>query len=204
MPKRFEQPEIAYSDDEVETVDEPVPKPEPKVVRRVKKEVETVKEVSKELDDSDSEDEVIELKRPKITPHYKLPPKQKKEKDPDQPKKERTQAQKDAWARCLSAKQAKREERGELRKQELAEVEKYKKNLEKMATKKVIKKAINLKKKQVVVDEVIDDLSDGEEIPIEVVTKKIKEKRKQMKKMYSHESTHDDDFVSQPAVIRFV
>jgi hypothetical protein len=55
----------------------------------------------------------------------------------------------------------------------------YKASLAKRAEDKVIRQAVNLKKKAVMVEEYLDELGEGgEEIPLEVVKEKIKQTRK--------------------------
>ena len=97
---------------------------------------------------------------------------------PDRPKRERTQAQKDAWARCLAKRQEKRDQRTEVKKSDAQLLKEYKASLAKRAEDKVIKKAVAIKKKAVMVEEYLNELEDGEEIPLEVVKEKIKQTRK--------------------------
>ncbi len=145
---------------------EPTPEPEPEPI---------------EEEEILSEDEEIEIKKPtkrvaKTEESVKKPPKP----PPGciQPKKprERTQAQKDAWARCLEARQAKRSERAQVREGYKEELKKYKQHLVEKNTEKVLRKAVAIKKKAAVMDQVLDEISD-DETPIEVVKEKIKQRR---------------------------
>ena len=150
---------------------EPTPEPEPELVEQ---------EIL-------SEDEEIEIKKPtkrvvKKEESIKKPPKPPPGCiQPKKEKKERTQAQKDAWARCLEARQAKRTERAEVREGYTKELKKYKEELVNKAEKKVLKKAVAIKKKAAVMDKLLDEISD-DETPIEVVKEKIKQRRAQKPK----------------------
>jgi len=121
-----------------------------------------------------SEDEEIEIKKP-----VKKAVKQgvyKNYGEPRKEKKERTQAQKDSWARCLAARQAKRDERLKIKEEDAKDLQTYKKQLVKKNTEKVLRKAVAIKKKAAVMDQVLDEISD-DETPIEVVKEKIKQRR---------------------------
>jgi lysyl-tRNA synthetase class I len=125
-----------------------------------------------------SEDEEIEIKKP-----VKRAVKQgvyKNYGEPRKEKKERTQAQKDSWARCLAARKEKRDERLKIKEEDAKQLETYKKQLVKKNTEKVLRKAVAIKKKAAVMDKVLDEISD-DETPIEVVKEKIKQRRAQAK-----------------------
>ena len=134
-----------------------------------------VEEKTEEILEENCEDETIEIPKKAI----KKPTKTKlyAEEKP-RVKKERTQAQKDAWARCLAARQNRRDQRQEIKKSDAELLKEYKASLAKRAEDKVIKKAVNLKKKAVMVEEYLNEIEDGEEIPLEVVKEKIKQTRK--------------------------
>ena len=180
----------------VEVEPEPTPEPEPEPVE----------------EEILSEDEEIEIKKPtkravKKEESVKRPPKP----PPGciQPKKprERTQAQKDAWARCLEARQAKRSERAQVREGYNEELKKYKQHLEEKKEKKVVKKAIAIKKKVDTAMEVLDEISD-DETPIEVVKEKIKQRRAAAKPKPKPEPDTRYQYMTQPELyvptIRFI
>ena len=195
MPKRVvPNPEIEVEEEEV--ICEEVAEPEPPVAP--KKKILKKKQPDPDLDESDGETIEIIKKPPKPTPMRKREPKVK---DPDAPKRERTPAQIAAWERCLAARKVKEAEKYALREKENAEIAKYKQSLAKKQTKQVVKKAVNVKKKYAMVDEVLDEISDGEDIPIEVVTQKIKERRARAQakpKTQPNTEYTQEDFVEVP------
>jgi hypothetical protein len=204
MPKRaIPNPEIEVEkNDEIENE---VIEPEPEIPKTPKK------VTKKKVPDPDlgSDDETIEIKKPpKLTPMYK---REKKAKDPNAPKKERTPAQIAAWERCCAARKAREAERYALREKEMEDIKKYKESLAKKQTRNVIKKAVNVKKKYAVVDEVLDDISDGEDIPLEVVKHAIKERRaraqtasRQQRQPQPNTEYYEEDFVPARPILRFV
>jgi hypothetical protein len=130
-----------------------------------------VEETQEETEDNETIEIPKKVKKPVKTPSGC--------KVPDRPKRERTQAQKDAWARCLAKRQEKRDQRQEVKKTDAQLMKEYKASLAKRAEDKVIRQAVNLKKKAVMVEEYLDELGEGgEEIPLEVVKEKIKQTRK--------------------------
>ena len=118
-----------------------------------------------------SEDECIQVKKPVKKPIYK-----KKQPAEQKPKRERTQAQKDACERCLASRQKNREDRKKVQNEDAKLLAEYKKELAKRAEAKVVKKAVGIKKKAIMRDESLDEISE-DETPIEVVKEKIKKTR---------------------------
>ena len=86
----------------------------------------------------------------------------------DKRKQPRTQAQKDAFEKVVAKRTIKRDER----KTDRELVMKERKIL---IDEKIVKKALAIKKKQIIQEAVLDDISDDDDIPIEVV-KKIQQK----------------------------
>ena len=118
-----------------------------------------------------SEDECIQVKKPVKKPIYK-----KKEPAEPKPKRERTEAQKAAWERCLASRQKNREDRKKVQDDDAKLLEEYKKQLAKKTETKIVKKAVGIKKKQIIREEEIDEISE-DETPIEVVKEIIKKRR---------------------------
>lgn len=118
-----------------------------------------------------SEDECIQVKKPVKKPIYK-----KKEPVEPKPKRERTEAQKAAWERCLASRQKNREDRKKVQDEDAKLLAEYKKQLAKKTETKIVKKAVGIKKKQIVREEEIDEISE-DETPIEVVKEIIKKRR---------------------------
>ena len=118
-----------------------------------------------------SEDECIQVKKPVKKPIYK-----KKEPAEPKPKRERTEAQKLAWERCLASRQKNREDRKKIQDEDAKLLAEYKKQLAKKTETKIVKKAVGIKKKQIVREEEIDEISE-DETPIEVVKEIIKKRR---------------------------
>ena len=118
-----------------------------------------------------SEDECIQVKKPVKKPIYK-----KKEPAEPKPKRERTEAQKKAWERCLASRQKNREDRKKIQDEDAKLLAEYKKQLAKKTETKIVKKAVGIKKKQIVREEEIDEISE-DETPIEVVKEIIKKRR---------------------------
>ncbi len=118
-----------------------------------------------------SEDECIQVKKPVKKPIYK-----KKEPAEPKPKRERTEAQKAAWERCLASRQKNREDRKKVQDEDAKLLAEYKKQLAKKTETKIVKKAVGIKKKQIVREEEIDEISE-DETPIEVVKEIIKKRR---------------------------
>jgi hypothetical protein len=121
-----------------------------------------------------SEDECIQIKKPVKRKVYKK--KEPVEGEEPKPKKERTQAQKDAWAKCLANRTKNREDRKKIQDEDAKLLAEYKKQLAKKTESKIIKKAVGIKKKQIVREEEIDEISE-DETPIEVVKEIIKKRR---------------------------
>jgi hypothetical protein len=119
------------------------------------------------------EDECIQIvKKPVKKRIY-----QKKEPVEPKPKRERTQAQKDAWERCLANRQKNREDRKKIQDEDAKLLMEYKKQLAKKSETKIVKKAVGIKKKAIMRDEDLDEISE-DETPIEVVKQKIAQRRK--------------------------
>jgi hypothetical protein len=118
-----------------------------------------------------SEDECIQVKKPVKKPIYK-----KKEPAEPKPKRERTEAQKAAWERCLASRQKNREDRKKIQDDDAKLLAEYKKQLAKKAETKVVKKAVGIKKKAIIREQDLDEISE-DETPIEVVKEIIKKRR---------------------------
>ena len=118
-----------------------------------------------------SEDECIQVKKPVKKPIYK-----KKEPAEPKPKRERTEAQKKAWERCLASRQKNREDRKKIQDDDAKLLAEYKKQLAKKAESKVVKKAVGIKKKAIIREQDLDEISE-DETPIEVVKEIIKKRR---------------------------
>lgn len=91
-------------------------------------------------------------------------------------KKERTQGQKDAWARCLAKRAEQRNARKEHLSKEVAEREGASKvRLEK----KIVKKAVKVKKNKIVEQLIDEDTSDSEidDIDVESIKKLVQQRR---------------------------
>ena len=121
-----------------------------------------------------SEDECIQIKKPVKKNVYKK--KEPVEGEEPKPKKERTQAQKDAWAKCLANRTKNRQDRKVVQDEDAKLLAEYKKQLAKKTESKIIRKAVGIKKKQIIREEELDDISE-DETPIEVVKEIIKKRR---------------------------
>ncbi len=118
-----------------------------------------------------SEDECIQVKKPVKKPIYK-----KKEPTEPKPKRERTPAQIAAWEKCLANRTKNREDRKKVQDEDAKLLAEYKKQLAKKAESKVVKKAVGIKKKAIVREQDLDEISE-DETPIEVVKEIIKKRR---------------------------
>lgn len=96
-------------------------------------------------------------------------------------KRERTQAQKDAWSRCL----AKRAEQRNARKENLTKAVAEKEEASKIRLeKKIVKKAVKVKKNKIVEQLIDEDTSDSEIDDIDIDSiKKLVQQRRAKKKM---------------------
>ncbi len=95
-------------------------------------------------------------------------------------KRERTQAQKDAWTRCL----AKRAEQRENRKEHLNKVVAEKEEASKVRLeKKIVKKAVKVKKNQIVEQLIDEDTSDSDidDIDIQAIKSLVQQRRAKKK-----------------------
>jgi hypothetical protein len=126
-----------------------------------------------------SEDECIQIKKPVKKKVYKK--KEPAEGEEPKPKREKTQAQKDAWAKCLASRTKNRQDRKVVQDEDAKLLAEYKKQLSKKTETKIVKKAIGIKKKQIVREEEIDEISE-DETPIEVVKEIIKKRRQPVPK----------------------
>lgn len=122
-----------------------------------------------------TEDECIEIKKPVKKKIYQK--KQPVEGAEPKPKRERTEAQKKAWEKCLANRQKNREDRKKIQDEDAKLLAEYKKQLAKKTEAKVVKKAVGIKKKAIMRDEDLDEISE-DETPIEVVKQKISQRRK--------------------------
>lgn len=118
------------------------------VLENVQDEDQPVAEVEEPEDDS------IQKPKKKV---YNVKPK-----DPNAPKKERTEAQKKAWEKALATRQANRESRLKEKEQLNQVVVEQKKIAKQAVEQKIVKKAISIKKKQIKKEEVLDEISDDE------------------------------------------
>lgn len=113
-----------------------------------------------------------------------------KPKDPDKPKRERTQKQIDAFQKVLEIRQIKRDERKliketiheKMKREILEKEEEAKQALED----KIVKKAISIKKKQIKKEVVLDEISDDDD-DIEEVKKIVKKRSQPIRKQYQEE-----------------
>ena len=121
-----------------------------------------------------SEDECIQIKKPVKKKVYKK--KEPVEGEEPKPKRERTEAQKQAWERCLANRAKNREDRKKIQDEDAKLLAEYKKQLSKKTETKIVKKAVGIKKKQIIREEEIDEISE-DETPIEVVKEIIKKRR---------------------------
>ena len=127
-------------------------------------------------DEPVSEDECIQIKKPVKRAVYK-----KKEPTEPKPKRERTPAQIAAWEKCLANRQKNREDRKKIQDEDAKLLAEYKKQLAKKTETKIVKKAVGIKKKQIIREEEIDEISE-DETPIEVVKEIIKKRRQPAQK----------------------
>jgi len=125
-------------------------------------------------DEPVSEDECIQIKKPVKKKVYKK--KEPVEGEEPKPKRERTEAQKQAWERCLANRTKNREDRKKIQDEDAKLLAEYKKQLAKKTETKIVKKAVGIKKKQIIREEEIDEISE-DETPIEVVKEIIKKRR---------------------------
>lgn len=88
----------------------------------------------------------------------------------------RTQAQKDAWAKCMEMKKKKQDEVRAQKAEDAKLLAEYKEHLKKKNEKAIVKKAIAIKKKSIMLEEEL--MSSEDEIPLEEVKEKIKTTRK--------------------------
>ena len=121
-----------------------------------------------------SEDECIQIKKPVKRKVYKK--KELSEGEEPKQKRERTPAQIAAWEKCLANRQKNREDRKKKQDEDAKLSDEYKKQLAKKTETKIMKKAVGIKKKQIVREEEIDEISE-DETPIEVVKEIIKKRR---------------------------
>jgi hypothetical protein len=126
-----------------------------------------------------SEDECIQIKKPVKKKVYKK--KEPVEGEEPKPKRERTPAQIAAWERCLANRTKNREDRKKIQDEDAKLLTEYKKQLAKKTETKIVKKAVGIKKKQIVREEEIDEISE-DETPIEVVKEIIKKRRQPVPK----------------------
>ena len=121
-----------------------------------------------------SEDECIQIKKPvKKKIYKKTTPVEGEE---PKPKRERSQAQKDAWAKCLANRTKNRQDRKVVQDEDAKLLSEYKKQLAKKTETKIVKKAVGIKKKQIIREEELDEISE-DETPIEVVEEIIRKRR---------------------------
>jgi hypothetical protein len=125
-------------------------------------------------DEPVSEDECIQIKKPVKKKVYKK--KEPVEGEEPKPKRERTPAQIAAWERCLANRTKNRQDRKVVQDEDATLLAEYKKQLAKKTESKIIKKAVGIKKKQIIREEELDDISE-DETPIEVVKEIIKKRR---------------------------
>lgn len=123
-----------------------------------------------------SEDECIQVKKPVKKPIYK-----KKEPTEPKPKRERTPAQIAAWEKCLANRSKNREDRKKIQDEDAKLLAEYKKQLAKKAESKVVKKAVGIKKKAIIREQDLDEISE-DETPLETVKEIIKKRRQPAQK----------------------
>ena len=145
-----------------------------------------------------SEDECIQVKKPVKKAIYK-----KKQPAEPKPKRERTEAQKKAWEKCLASRQKNREDRKKVQDEDAKLLAEYKKQLAKKAEAKVVKKAVGIKKKAIMRDESLDEISE-DETPIEVVKEKIKKTRQPRAKPAVREPAPEYEYEEPQQTIRTI
>ena len=161
MPESLEYESVASSDSENEQIQAP------KITKRKAKPNLVI--------DTELDDEPVPVPKGKGRPR-KQPV---KEQDPDEvpkPKRVQTAAQKANFQKCLETRKQNIAIRNEIKKA-LADAEELKKE-EKQADveRKILKKAVVIKKKQILKEAILDEISD-DEIPVEVVQKIIKKQQ---------------------------
>jgi hypothetical protein len=125
------------------------------------------------VEESDGEMEV----KPQKKRIYNVKPK-----DPNAPKKERTEAQKLAWEKALATRQANRDNRKVVKETEKERIARELKEKTLLAKKqvedKIVRKAISIKKKAIKKEIILDEISD-DETPMEEIKQIVK--RQQVK-----------------------
>lgn len=163
-------------------------------------EIEPEPEVEQEVvDEPEPEPEPVEECEPLI----KKPEKKNYKKTGTSRNKERTEAQKAAWALCMQRKKEKQDEVRKQKEEDARLLQEYKDHLKKLNEKKIVKKAIAIKKKAIMLDEELMD--SDEEIPLEEVHEKIKQSRQKkknveprvLKKEYPSPDIPPDRFILQ-------
>lgn len=178
MPRRKKEVEVHEIEPEPEVEHEVVDEPAPEAVEAV---------------------EVVEECEPLI----KKPEKKNYKKTGTSRNKVRTEKQKEAWALCLQKKKEKQDEIRAQKAEDQRLLQEYKDHLKKLNEKKIVKKAIAIKKKAIMLDEELMD--SDEEIPLEEVHEKIKQSRQKkknveprvVKKEYPSPDAPPDRFILQ-------
>ena len=138
---------------------------------RKQKDLEILEELVAEPEPVEESDGEMEIK-PQKKRIYNVKPK-----DPNAPKRERTDAQKLAWEKALAARQANRDNRKtekESEKERIARELNEKKLLaKKQVEDKIVRKAISIKKKAIKKEIILDEISD-DDTPIEEIKKIVK------------------------------
>jgi hypothetical protein len=161
MPESLEYESVASSDSENEQIQAP------KITKRKAK--------PNLVLDTELDDEPVPVPKGKGRPR-KQPVKEIDPDEPVKPKRVQTAAQKANFQKCLETRKQNIAIRNEIKKA-LADAEELKKE-EKQADveRKILKKAVVIKKKQILKEAILDEISD-DEIPVEVVQKIIKKQQ---------------------------
>ena len=161
MPERLDYESVASSDSETEQIQAP------KITKRKAKPNLVI--------DTELDDEPAPVPKGKGRPR-KSPVKEINPDEPPKPKRVQTEAQKANFQKCLETRKQNIAMRNQ-QKADLAAAEELKKE-EKQADveRKILKKAVVIKKKQIIREAILDEGTD-DEIPIEVVQKIIKKQQ---------------------------
>ena len=146
--------------------------------RRIK-DLEVLEELVAEPEPAESDGE-MEIKPPRNAVKKRIY--NVKPKDPDAPKRERTEAQRLAWDKALATRQKNRESRQYEKETEKERIERELNEKKLLAKKqvedKIVKKAISIKKKAIKKEIMLDEISD-DETPMEEIKKIVRTTRQQ-------------------------
>lgn len=152
-------------------------------------------EILEESKQEEPEDDHIQKTKKKV---YNVKPK-----DPDAPKKERTEKQKLAWEKALATRKANRDARLKEKQTMNEMIEEQKKISKKKVEDKIVKKAISIKKRQIKKEEVLDEISD-DDTSYEEIKRIVKAKPKKPLPTKEEYYEEEEEYVSPRPRIRFV